>query len=148
MAQPKPVPKVKQRKPLKRKRYMRKRRARRIERQTPMEQAFVHWLHDQPCALRSWECNGSIQAAHFRDMTGLGRKERDETCIPLCRKHHEDYDQAKNYFAAWDRGWRKLWHQARQSETRAIWAALSEGAREFWSGLAEVARRRMAKGEP
>jgi hypothetical protein len=63
-------------------------------------------------------CEGPIQASHFRDMTGLGLKAPDTTCIPLCRALHEAYDQSSGYFAGTTKLDRKIWHTSQQLKMR------------------------------
>jgi hypothetical protein len=114
---------------LKRKKPMRRRSSRRVRRKTAAERAHLDRVHASPCAgdgrlfvrvdspdMMLHLCDGPIQAAHFRNMTGVGRKESDLTTIPLCRSLHEQYDQAKGVFAGWGRDARKQWHLARQAE--------------------------------
>jgi hypothetical protein len=111
---------------IRRTRPMRRRASRRVQRKTDADRAFLSWLHLQACRLHwiggHYGCDGPIQAAHFRDMTGVGRKEPDITCVPLCRRHHEQYDQAKGYFAGMTRDERKGWHRHQQFETQVAFA--------------------------
>jgi hypothetical protein len=112
---PDPKPAPRERKP---RRWMRKRSPRRLRRQSREEKQYLAWLHAQWCvgveAIPGHQCTGPIQASHFRDVTGLGRKEPDTTCIPLCRALHESYDQALGFFAGIPKDERKLWHQTQQ----------------------------------
>lgn len=121
-ADPKPTPR-----PKKRRKWMRRKRARRIEKQTPEDRRYLAWLHTQPCvgaeSVPRHECLGRIEAAHFRDVTGASRKEPDTTCIPLCQSLHGDYDQARGYFYGIPRDERKLWHQSQQLRMRIRYEA-------------------------
>jgi hypothetical protein len=145
--QPKPVKRVKARRPLKRS-PMKRRRARRVARKSFEEAAFLVWLHTQPCCAKGFRycalppyinthwCHAGIyggqppiEAAHLRDMTGLGRKESDLTCIPLCGEAHRDFDQAKGIFKDTTKAGRKRWHRERQAEVQARWQAHQGGQR-------------------
>lgn len=43
-------------------------------------------------------CEGPVEADHA-GRRPLGRKANDDTCIPLCRSHHRDRTDARNFFA-------------------------------------------------
>lgn len=140
---PKPVKRIKQRKPLTRSKPMQRKRARRIDRKSTEEAAFLTWVHTQECCAKGiafvidgrtethWCYAGMtygppVQAAHFRDHTGGGLKESDLTCIPLCMDLHDDYDNRRpHFFKGWPLEARKDWHRLRQAEIRALWKAFS-----------------------
>lgn len=136
-----PVPKPQ--KAVKPRRYMRRKSARRIAKEGSEERAFMDWLHKQECCAKGnafivggsvyttthW-CfagmygNPPVEASHFRDHTGMGRKESDLTCIPLCREMHDDYDGRRPHmFAGWSIEAKKDWHRLRQKETQERWKA-------------------------
>lgn len=123
---PKPAREVKTRKPLKRSKQMRKRRARRIDRETPVEKVYRAWVHNRPCAARELfghVCDGPIQMAHFRNMTGLGLKENNVRSIALCRRGHlDEYDQTAGPFAAMGKVGKKYWFECRLIEAHADFA--------------------------
>lgn len=120
---PKPIRLRKERKKLTRRAMVRK-RARRIDQETPLEKRYRAWIHVQWCAAVGTMpghtfCVGPIQMAHFRNMTGTGRKESSIDSIALCRAAHESYDQALCYFAGMSKEDRKRWFMARLIETHA-----------------------------
>ncbi len=45
-------------------------------------------------------CEGRVQADHA-GTRGLGVKAPDNTCIPLCRKHHGERTDYRGYFKNW-----------------------------------------------
>jgi hypothetical protein len=132
---PKPVKKAKTPKPLKRGSYMKRKRARRIDRKTEAEKAWLAHIHVEGArsgvceAWRWWMssldvtdghvCIRPFEAAHIRDMTGLSRKESDLETILLCKPIHEQYDQANGLFAGWPKTTRKEWFRARLADARA-----------------------------
>ena len=124
---PKPVKVKKAPHPLQRSR-MRRRTSRRVKAKTADERKFLSWLHRQVCAgwaqFPSHFCDGPIQAAHFRNHTGTGRCEPYDTCIPLCRMLHDEYDgrTPPKHFAGKSLEDKKAWHVARQEETRRMFA--------------------------
>lgn len=142
---PKPQREQRARKPLKRSGPIKRKSARRIAKQTAEERAFMDWLHKQECCAKGlvivpgvnppyttmhwcfagqYEGQEPVQAAHFRDHTGTGRKESDLTCIPLCRTIHDDYDgRTQELFKGWSLEARKDWHRLRQQETQDRWKA-------------------------
>lgn len=104
--------------PLKPRKRMKRGPSRRTLNRTLAAALYVRWLHDgRPCACRgdASPCSGRIEQAHARGLsgpTGLGLKESDFDSIPLCSKHHRDYDQHKGVFAGWSREARKRWMRA------------------------------------
>jgi hypothetical protein len=77
---------------------------------------FLAYLRRQPCeAAHLGGCSGPIEAAHIRysDVAagrnpGLGRKNHDRHCTPLCRAHHQ--------------------HDQHLGAERAFWARLGKDA--------------------
>ena len=65
-----------------------------------------------------------VEAAHLRDMTGMGRKESDLTCIPLCKEAHDDLDgRAPFLFKGWSKQAKKDFHNLRSAEVRERYKA-------------------------
>ena len=137
---PKPQPRrPKEPKGLRAKRWMRKGKPRRLDPPKPIDDyyadaplaksrkgsdpKYLAWLHTQPCvALMLGAHGGPIEAAHHRNMTGLGRKEPDRNAIPLCRKHHQEFDQHRGDFDR-EADVRKAWFERHIAETRARYEA-------------------------
>lgn len=67
---------------------------------------FMAYILKQPCAVRHGNvvvihpCEGRVQADHA-GTRGLGVKSADDTCIPLCRKHHGERTDYKGFFKNW-----------------------------------------------
>lgn len=83
------------------------------------------WCKSQDCSLREVEnvtcsewlgpgpdsCNGAIEAHHAGDHAGF-QKPPDDTCIPVCSKHHYDAEHYDGPFAGWPRGAVHAWELA------------------------------------
>lgn len=104
--------------PLRRNAPMVRKPARRRERDCEYDD-YTAWLHTQPCdGLTSFPghiCDGPIQQAHLRDMTGLGRKELPTDSIPLCMALHDEYDGRRpaERFKGMDLDNKKTWMRGR-----------------------------------
>ena len=120
LAFPKPVRVAKVRRPLVRKHWMRKKAPKRLKREGS-DRAYLAWLHTLPCCYAPWCKDGPIEAAHHRDMTGLGRKEDDSKAIPLCRSHHRQFDGHYGAFLLAEKEQRKLWFLAKIAQTQAAY---------------------------
>ena len=110
--------------PLKRSKPLRRKRPRRIDRETPAEKYWKGpWLHSRPCVgLRSFTghvCTTPVQQMHLRDHTGIGLKSSNFTSIPGCQNLHASYDQAFGVFAPLGLEGRKSWFACRLIEERA-----------------------------
>lgn len=111
---PKPTRKEKARKPLSRKKRMRKGSSRRVQQKTEEARNYHAWLAQRPCVCEadSYSCDGPVQVSHIRNLgeiTGTGRKPSDWKTLPQCRKHHEDLEQFKGYFRQWTKEHRDIW---------------------------------------
>ncbi len=63
---------------------------------------YRRWLHGEPCAVRWFlgmasPCSGGSDAAHTKN-NGMRSKGPDSSCVPLCRKHHSEYDADRAAF--------------------------------------------------
>lgn len=96
---------IARRTPLKRSRPIAKRRAK--PRRGPMrDPEYRKWLrHECWCvaglATGSETCStfAFSEAAHTRN-NGMRSKGPDSSCVPLCRRHHREYDAARKAFEA------------------------------------------------
>jgi hypothetical protein len=60
------------------------------------DQKYKDWLKERNCILKSfWSCEGPIDPAHTVG-NGRGSKGPDSSCVPLCRKHHDEMDGRLN----------------------------------------------------
>jgi hypothetical protein len=81
----------------------------REERET--DPGFLAYLRRQPCeAAHLGDCSGPIEAAHIRYSDshhgrnpGMGRKNHDRHCNPLCHHHHHHDQHKRAERAFWDR---------------------------------------------
>lgn len=95
----KPEPRPKERKPLRRSRPMRRRRPRRLD-TGQSNPAFLAFVHELPCcAADLGPCSGPIEAHHAGPKPGLAMKAPDNTCVPLCRRHHGELTNRRGPFA-------------------------------------------------
>ncbi len=67
---------------------------------------FMGWVKRQPCAVAellgvACSCEGVIEADHQGYEPGLGIKAPDDTCVPMCKHHHEQRHQRRGYFLGW-----------------------------------------------
>ncbi len=73
---------------------------------------YMAWVLTQPCLLRSvadaGPCYGRVQADHA-GARALGKKAPDNTCIPLCLKHHHDRTVYVGYFKDHDAKAMRAW---------------------------------------
>lgn len=74
------------------------------------------------CAVKAFsdvcDCLGPIDPHHAGNRPGVGMKAADDTCIPMCRRHHREVETLTGSFRHWDKAYRRLWYDARIAETR------------------------------
>lgn len=74
----------------------------RSKRKAPRDFAFMLWVKQQPCLLAgdqsAGECRGPIHAHHAGARPGVSMKAPDDTCIPLCERHHDDWHSCRGAF--------------------------------------------------
>ena len=82
---------------------------------------FILFVKAQRCCMWMQDpCEGPTEAHHAGER-GMGQKAHDETCVPLCTKHHRGLHDANGIFKRWTKKIRKAW-VARQIEwTRTAW---------------------------
>lgn len=116
--------------PLRRKTWMKQRRAtpRRSGRVYDVE--FRAWCRHQPCAVRDeapdpnrlTTCGGRVEADH-QGARAAGRKADDETCVPLCRAHHRQRTDHSGAFRELDQEQLRAWRGRAIERTQAAWRA-------------------------
>lgn len=100
LAFPKPLPRPKERKPLRAKPRAEQKRAG-TDRDDPAYRRFVVQL-GFCCAAElagASKCSGEIQPAHMTlspDEKGIALKVHDRQCVPLCAKHHREWDNERS----------------------------------------------------
>lgn len=102
---------LKRGKPLRRKTWLRSRGDTKYRRR-PRDLAYMAWVRTQPCCAKPFgRCYGRVEADHA-GTRGYGEKADDNTCIPLCGKHHTQRGSFSGPFRPWDqarmRGWLAL----------------------------------------
>jgi hypothetical protein len=122
---PKPPRREKKtRRPLSRKHPMRKRAPRRLARGEgdPAYMAFVRTL---PCAVAAESmgpgfilCEGRMHAHHA---VNRARGGKDDTCIPLCDRHHSQWHGATGVFRFLGKLQRFAWSMKQIAATQAAW---------------------------
>lgn len=110
---PKPTPRAKKPRQALRRTWMRRRAtSRRQDKLTTEDKRHLAWKATRPCVwhdVPGHTCEGPVQVAHLRDMTGTGRKEGARDTIPMCMGLHADHDQAKGPFLGMSKTRRKTW---------------------------------------
>jgi len=71
-------------------------------------------------------CEGVVEADHAGDRAGF-RRAADDTCIPLCTRHHRDRHEATGPFAVMTQEERREWRADAIAETKAAVARLRSG---------------------
>lgn len=81
----------------------------------PQNPAYIAWVKEQPCVgLTDWPsnsedgygvqghyCFGPTDPSHERNHTGFGLKAPDETCVPMCRALHNQWEDHTGRYAGW-----------------------------------------------
>lgn len=81
---------------------------------------YMVWIKTQRCCAPVVDCDGPIEA-HHAGRRGLGHKAPDDTCIPLCRRHHRDITDMTFVFR-WTRDELRTWQDAQIDRHRALYA--------------------------
>jgi len=129
---PKPTRVAKVRKPLRRKRYMVKRRPRRLKR-AGSDPAYLDFVRSLPCIIsrdsfhheathkysNDCYCQGATHAHHAGRKPGVAMKAPDSTAIPLCQAHHMQWHTGLGVFAGLSKLERFAWSQRAIAATQA-----------------------------
>lgn len=83
----------------------------------PVYRARVRAL---PCLLAvTGKCLGAVEAHHAGERDAKGRKPGDDTCVPLCHRHHvAEWHGASGHFKSWSRERRRAWAREAIQRTR------------------------------
>jgi hypothetical protein len=117
---------------LKRTRMKRKRsRGQPPERKDEAFKAFVRLL---PCCAPvaffdryTYECLGVARCnerpcdPHHKHGDGKGIKTHDRTCVPLCRRHHDDAEAKRGPFKGWTKQQTRDWHDKESERVQALY---------------------------
>lgn len=111
------------RSPIKRKTRLRARRPTVRRDGRVRDEAYLAFVRSLPCCVVDDKHGGRIDPHHAGERPA-GRKADDDTCIPMCRYHHDQWDGPMwhgNPFRTWDHEKRRAWQDERIAETRALW---------------------------
>lgn len=73
------------------------------------EPEYRRWIKLQPCCASGLsQCYGEVEADHA-GRRPYGRKADDNTCIPLCQRHHEQRASFHGPFKTWNQAMMRLW---------------------------------------
>lgn len=112
----------------------------------PPNPAYLAWVRKQPCVgLEDWPsnshgdhgvqghyCFGPIDPSHERNrvdesgrwlLTGAGMKEPDESCIPMCRALHNQWETRCGRYDGWSTEKRSQYMRERQIQFQARYQA-------------------------
>lgn len=84
------------------KRWMVRRSPKRLD-NAQSNPAFLAWLHGENCCMAGPRCSGRIEAHHAGRKQGVGMKASDDTCVPLCSRHHRELTEHRGAFAGMSR---------------------------------------------
>lgn len=95
---------------------------------------YMTWVRGLGCLFEatSYSCDGPIDAHHAGINKGMGRKADDDTCIPLCRKHHQDLEcltGVASFKLGWDKAVRRAFHEQAIEAVRDVDRAIKLGGR-------------------
>lgn len=113
------------------------------------DDAFKQFVRMLPCCAplsrdERWiiPCEARPCDPHHEHGDGLGMKTHDRTCIPLCRRHHDDAEAKRGAFKGWGRERMREWHRAESARV----VALYERTQGSESTYGQAVRRAMAEG--
>jgi hypothetical protein len=71
---------------------------------------YLRNVRGLPCVLAGTRvCNGRIHAHHAGPRPGMGIKAADDTAIPLCAQHHQEWHNAGGFFRLLNDVTRERW---------------------------------------
>ena len=85
--------------------------------------AYLASVRQLPCLLGvpGVHCYGRTHA-HHAGRGSMGKKAPDDTAVPLCLKHHQDWHGASGYFKEMGQEARREWAEEAIMKTRAMLA--------------------------
>jgi hypothetical protein len=100
----------------------RARKPRRVS--TPEDRAYMDFIRTLACcAPMPHLCRGCIDPHHAGIKPGLGLKAPDDTCIPMCRRSHREWEDHAGQFRGWTREQRREWQDYQIVVYQAMWSA-------------------------
>ncbi len=70
-----------------------------------IDKAYLAWVRTQPCVHSGPDCHGRVEASHLGERP-FGRKADDDTAVPHCSNHHEQWTgkvNARGFCEGWSR---------------------------------------------
>lgn len=92
---------------------------------------FLAFVHTLCCSvIEEWPdfpnmpgpCDGPLEADHDSRGRGFGQKSSDNTCIPLCKRHHAHRQNRTGVFKNLSREQANAWFDRAQLRTRTLYA--------------------------
>ena len=126
---PKPAPRRKAAPAGLQRSWIKKKRARRIDRETPREKVYKIWIHHQSCAaggVPGHVCNGPIEQSHERSIakgSGTGVKLNNFESWAFCWQAARDWDNNRGIFNRWPKTRRLKYSAERVIEANAMFEA-------------------------
>jgi len=109
--------------PLRRGRPMRQRSPKRRQ-PSPEDRERMAWIRTLPCcAPMPHLCRGRIDTHHAGIKPGLRMKAPDDTCIPMCRRSHSEFEDHAGQFRGWSKERRREWQDYKIVVFQALWTA-------------------------
>lgn len=97
----------------------------------PRNWEYMDWVRSQRCLLAkkggAGDCQGRTEADHAGVDHARGRKAPDETCIPLCTRHHRDRHEATGFFRDMSKDERRQWRLEAIVRTQQAYFAHQRG---------------------
>jgi hypothetical protein len=78
-------------------------------------------FHDGRCGHRPCD-------PHHKHGDGKGIKTHDRTCVPLCRRHHDQAETKRGLFAGWTKQQTREWHDKESERVQALYDRRTENA--------------------
>jgi hypothetical protein len=83
------------------------------------DRAYLANVRGLPCILTATRaCFGRIHAHHAGPRPGIGIKASDDTAIPLCAQHHQEWHNAGGFFRLLNDVTRERWVRDAIMKTR------------------------------
>lgn len=69
---------------------------------------YMEWIRTRACAAAYIDVDQCLQPihAHHAGKRGVGQKASDDTCIPLCERHHREWHDGNGVFVGGQKAWR------------------------------------------
>ena len=126
---------LKRKTPMRRQRVRMKARGNTKYRRRERDVDFMLFVLTQPCVLAgvagAGRCDGRVQADHA-GARGMGVKAPDNTCVPLCLKHHGNRTDYRGFFRDWRGERMRAWCDLTISYTQEFYATLCELGQTPW----------------